>query len=494
MKKIIKNIVGSFMLIITITVTFSCKKLDVAPISSITTSNYGTSAVQIEAQYAGAMDFLWGKYYGYGVGGDRTPELTFVNDDQLRGGDLQVPENQADPFWLMHYQAINNLNGALLAIKSGRVVGETAETVKALEAEGKFIRAHNYFLLVRLFGAVPLITEDTPDPANNLMARTPIAEVYALIVSDLSFAAANLPPVWPGAPGKPTSGAAKSILAKVYLTMATYPLNDPSNYQKAADMAQEVITSHTYTLTHGCENVFLPSNTYSSEMIWGYNSASVVDKASSARAWAPGEWLDGGWDGSVADTAFEHHWPAQPRKNAYLMLTLDGKPTGAPYTTAFAQQAPFCKKFFYYLNPSDFTSNNCYNNFPIIRYADVLLIYAEAANQAAGVPTLAACDAVNQIIDRANGYELNSKHPLMKTTMSKQAFDDAVIQERSWELCFEFPDRWFDICRKRILDKVTAPYPQYLVNYSPDDYLFAIPQNDLKLNSLLIQNPGYPTP
>ncbi len=69
-----------------------------------------------------------------------------------------------------------------------------------------------------------------------------------------------------------------------------------------------------------------------------------------------------------------------------------------------------------------------------------------------------AVDAVNQVIDRANGYKVNPLHPLLTTAMSKQDFDAAVIQERNWELMFENGDRWFDICRKRILDdpKVTV--------------------------------------
>jgi hypothetical protein len=79
---------------------------------------------------------------------------------------------------------------------------KTQATLDGLEAQGKFLRAHNYFMLVRMFGGVPLITEDTPDPLKNPMARASVAEVYALIVSDLTFAAAHLPESWSGAPGK----------------------------------------------------------------------------------------------------------------------------------------------------------------------------------------------------------------------------------------------------------------------------------------------------
>jgi hypothetical protein len=75
--------------------------------------------------------------------------------------------------------------------------------------------------------------------------------------------------------------------------------------------------------------------------------------------------------------------------------------------------------------------------------------------------------------------------------MTKQGFDDAIIQQRNLELCFEY-DRWFDIQRKRILDKVCDP--NYVQNFSMDDYLLPIPQKDLRLNKNLTQNPGYTNP
>ena len=127
-------------------------------------------------------------------------------------------------------------------------------------------------------------------------------------------------------------------------------------------------------------------------------------------------------------------------------------------------------------------------NMPIIRYADVLLIYAEAANMANGSPTQTAVDAVNQVIDRANGFAPVAGHPLLTTAMSKEAFDDAVIEERNQELCFEY-DRWFDLVRKRILKEKSIPSVQ--VNFSEGDYLFPIPDVDMELNKEWTQNPDY---
>lgn len=157
----------------------------------------------------------------------------------------------------------------------------------------------------------------------------------------------------------------------------------------------------------------------------------------------------------------------------------------------FDQSIPFCKKFLY-ITDADFESYASTANIPIIRFADVLLIYAEAANMANGSPTQAAVDALNKVINRANGYVTNAGHPLATTSMSKAAFDAAVIQERSWELFFEF-DRWFDLIRKKMLEQVN---PLWSANFDPAGhyYLFPIPVVDLTLNKNLEQNPGYPTP
>jgi hypothetical protein len=189
--------------------SFSCKKLDEKPISSVSPANFGNSVLQIEAAYAGSMNYLWNYWEGYGYAYG-----PFINDDQLNNGDLNIPADNADDLWNRHYMALLNINNALGSIKKGNIKGETQETLDGLEAQGKFLRSHNYFMLVRMFGGVPLITEDTPDPILNPMPRASIADVYGLIVSDLTFAAAHLPASWSGAPGKPTSGPQKAYWLK----------------------------------------------------------------------------------------------------------------------------------------------------------------------------------------------------------------------------------------------------------------------------------------
>jgi hypothetical protein len=334
-------------------------------------------------------------------------------------------------------------------------------------------------MLVRMFGPIPLITEETPDPVTNQMSRSPIADVYALIVSDFTEAAQNLPNKWDDFPGRPTSGAAKGLLAKTYLTMATAPLNDVSNYAKAADLAKQVMDEGDYSLVPDIDDVFSTPTKYGPEAMWSLNS-NYEDINTDPEIYRPGI-LDG-WGDFQVQREWEQNYPDIPRKHAYILTEVNG----VPYTE-WDEQSPFIKKFMYD-NEDDYANYSSIMSMPIIRFADVLLIYAEAANMANGGPTQEAVDAVNKVIDRANDYVELPQHPRLTTSMSQEAFDEAVIEERNQELCFEF-DRWFDLIRKRILKEKSIPSIQQ--NFSEDDYLFPIPDVDVELDPNMEQNPGY---
>lgn len=469
--------IKSLLLAAVFTGFFACNDLDEVPISFVSPENFYSSPQQVETSFAASMNLLWDYWSGYSYGYG-----SFINDDQLNNGDLNIDPSNGGDLWEAHYAALLNINSALSAIGNGNVKGATQEELDQLVGQAKFLRAYNYFMLVRMFGGVPLITEETPDPIANPLGRSSIAEVYAQIESDFKDAIAKLPESWNGAPGKPTSGAAKGLLAKAYLTMATAPLNETSNYKKAADMAWEVMESGDYDLVTDIDEVFSLENKYSAEMMWSFNS-TYDDPATDPQIWAP-ELMEG-WGDAAIDPLWEQEVPETPRKAAYLITEIDG----VPYTDWPSTRTPFVRKFLN-ISKDDFDGYASTINFPLIRFADVLLIYAEAANMDNGSPTQAAVDAVNQVIDRANDYAANAEHPLLTTAMSKEAFDAAVIEERNQELVFEY-DRWFDLVRKRILD---VKNPEWVENFTEDDYLFPIPEKDLRLNNLLEQNPGYPTP
>jgi starch-binding outer membrane protein, SusD/RagB family len=465
-----------FLFVAVVLLAMSCKKLAEKPISFVEPQNFYTTPSQIEATFAGAMNRVWDYWggYGYGMG-------NFIHDDQYDDGDLVIGNNHGSDLWSAHYAAILNLNSAIKAMNAGNL-GATAtqEEVDLLMGQAKFIRAWNYFMLVRMFGALPLITEDTEDPTTAEITRSPITDVYALIVNDFTEATAKLPRTWDEFPGRPTSGAAKGLLAKVYLTMATYPLKDESKFALAADLANQVIQEGDYSLVEDINNVFSIGTKYGPEIMWSLNS-NYADINTDPQIYRPG--LLDGWGDFRVQIEWEEAVPETPRKRAYVLTELDGK----NYHDWESDQTPFIKKFMYD-NQDDYNNYSSIMNMPIIRFADVLLIYAEAANKVNNGPTPEAVNAVNAVIDRANGYAPIAEHPLLTTGMSEADFDAAVIEERNQELCFEY-DRWFDLVRKEILEEKTIE--PFRVNFSTDDYLFPIPDADIELNNALEQNPGY---
>lgn len=459
-------------LIAMLVIVMGCKKLDENPKSFVTPESFYKTSTQIESTFASSMNALWSAWSAYGYG-----MTVFSNDDQLAGGNLNISANWGSNLWAAHYNAILNLNASIAALNKG-LSGVSKADADKLMGQAKFLRGYNYFMLVRMFGALPLITEDIADPFNAKITRSPIADVYKLIISDFTEAIATLPVAWPAAQqGRPTMDAAKGLLAKVYLTMATFPLNDPTNYQKAADLAGQVILAANYSLETNVSKVFALDTKYGKEMMFSFNS-NYSDMATDPHIWTD---IDGWGDESV-QPEWEQSYPIQPRKTAYIQTE---NADGVNYQTL--GRLPGIKKYLYD-SQADFEAGRSVINMPIIRFADVLLIFAEADNMAHGGPTPAAVDAINRVIDRGNGNVVNPQDPRATLSLSQAAFDTKVIEERNWELCFEY-DRWFDLIRKHILKEKSIPSIQQ--NFSEDDYLFPIPENDIRLNPLLTQNPGY---
>lgn len=464
-----------------------CVELDETPMSTLSPDNFYKSTAQVESAFAASMNALIKYWGGYGTGYERWPQV-FVHDDHAYRGNLVIPSSAGKDFWVRHYKALLNINTALFAVLDGTVENASEEEIDNLIGQAKFLRAYNYFMLVRLFGKVPLYTEGE-NPGINPEPRAEIAEIYELIVSDLKDAAEKLPHSWSSdAQGRPTKGTANGLLAKAYITMATAPLSQTGNYALAAAAAKKVMDSGDYSLVPDIYDVFEYENKYGPEIMWSF-IGTHDDKPTDGQIWTVSEAPYYGWGDITCEYYFAEQYPEQPRKNAYLVIYNEA---GDYYTEWSAAHRPGVKKYLY--GPLDeLYGYSMSYNIPILRFADVLLLYAEAANMSEGGPSQAAVDAVNMIIDRANGNSDGIPEARATTSMSQQEFDDMVIEERSWELCFEF-DRWFDLSRKRILGDITEKSrPDFYVNFTPDDYLFPIPLIDLKLNPLLLpQNPGYP--
>jgi starch-binding outer membrane protein, SusD/RagB family len=447
--------------------------LDENPKSFIAPEGFFQTADQIESVLAGTMGRSYSNWGGYSY----NPAF-HRHSDQNNGGNLIISQNYGAGVWNLHYNNIKDLNHGIKAIVNGNLEGQPASVVDPLMGQLKFLRSWNYFQLVRHWGAVPIVTEETVGYFTALPGRAPVAEVYTLIESDLLEAIAKLPADWGSRVGRPSRDVAKGMLAKVYVTMATAPLNEVSNYAKAAALAKEVMDGGKYSLVEDINEVFSFATEYGPEMMWSFN-ANDQHLSTDPRVWSAIH----GWGDYSADRYWvDSVYPEQPRKYAYLEYYSQA---GIPHHEL--GRGIGIKKYLYD-TWENFARGYTRVNMPIIRYADVLLIFAEATNMANGGPTQPAVDAVNQLINRANGYEVNPDYPLLTTAMSRDDFDKAVIAERSYELCFEY-DRWPDMLRKRIIPDVVRP--EYVANFSPHIYLFPIPESEIRLNPNIEQNPGY---
>ena len=481
MKKNI-NILMKSMIALLFIFGVSCQKLEENPKGMSTSSNFYTTPEQCEAAFTASMNSIfntWGNYNANVFG--------LFPDGQYDGASLDYGADYTAELWRIHYNAITNINAVLKAVKAGNLKSSTQDVIDGIVAQARYLRAFNYFTLVRMYGRIPFITEDTPDPVVTALtpeSKVDISVMYDNLEKDLLFAIEHLADYDEATPAKPCLWTAKSLLAKVYLTRATAPLNETSYYAKARDMADDVIVNGPYELLPDFRDVFKSSNKNNREMIISFQITDD-DPNMDGAAWAPSEW--GGWSGGPVKPAWAEAYPDQPRKENYILMNFssDLSDPEAPiinYTESI-DGVPYMGKY----NMPNITLDEQLGisraNHSVMRFADVLLIYAEAANMANNGPTQLSVDRLNMIIDRAN--EETGTEPRANISMTAAQFDQKVIDERNYELCFEY-DRIFDVFRKRILKEVNMP--DNAEGYQETDYLFPIPSFDA---TFIGNNPGY---
>jgi len=385
--------------------------------------------------------------------------------------------------WDGLYRAVRNANIAIENIPGVPAMGEADKN--ALLAEARFLRALAYYHLVRHWGRVPLYlsTQTASSP------RKPEEEVYNAIYDDLKYAEANLPPK--GAQyGRPGVGAAKSLMAEVYLTQGKWEL--------ARDKADEVITSGAFSLVNIAKaddwnNVFGPTVNGTPEEVF-YIKFNQLDGWEwphnllwSETTFSPfGNYVIY----STLDNKFLNAWdPQDLRKQWDIFTEYINRKTGVLEQLPAPTPVLFSK----WRDPAAPTLTGHGNDYPLLRYADVLLIYAEAAVMAEGTPSAKALEQLNKIHRRAYGHPWNapSAADYPATGWSKESFRDAVLQERAYELFME-GKRWLDLKRsgkvKTVIKANKGKDVQDVHMYWP------IPQQEIDTNpdiSQADQNTGY---
>jgi hypothetical protein len=406
-----------------------------------------------------------------------------------------LPDNGfANTLWLGYFSMVSKANIAIDQVRNNKDIVATDEVKAQSEGEARFLRAYAYFMLVRLYGRVPLIDSVLTNAASqsNIPQSSP-AQVYAFIEQDLQFAAANTPLSWDAKfVGRITKGAANGLLAKVYLTQ--------EKWAEAMNAANAVILSGQYNLTTTYDKIFREEGENSKESVFEVQATANatiptnngVQYAQIMGVRGSGIW-DLGWGWNTPSTFLEAAYEAgDPRKNRTILYTSTATQT---FTTIYGENLPvglpnprYNNKV--YTNPALRNSIahrfGYWMNIRILRYADVALMYAEAANELNN--TTEALEKLEWVRARAragNGTILPAV-----TTTDQAELRDAIRHERRVELAMEH-ERFFDIVRWGIA--TDALHAAGKTNFNANrDNLLPIPQAQIDLSQgKLTQNPGY---
>ncbi|MCW3114310.1 MAG: RagB/SusD family nutrient uptake outer membrane protein [Segetibacter sp.] len=452
-----------------------------------------TSSVSVDVVYKTDKDFLdaltatyntlqqqYQNFYIFGdIRGDDSWQSIYKNNSWSYSDAFVI--RSSDPLmhstWQNYYQAIFRINTILSKIEAADVSGVPNKA--RYVAEAKFLRALSYFDLVRIFGPVPMVTSPLSIEEGYKVGREKVNTIYEkVIIPDLMAAENVLPLNFSGKDvGRPTKGAAKSLLGKVYLT-----LND---FAKAETKLQEVTTMN-YALLPNYKDLFdYTKNEHHSEYIFDIEYEEGIGEGNRlTNAFAPNSQPFTKYYG-IGGNGDEQNSPSQALINLFdakdrrkdITVGVTGGFYGADSVfiklPANTNQT-YTKK---YLVPV-VAANDSRANWKVIRYADVLLMYAEALNE--NGKTSEALIQLNKVRTRAGlaGY----------AGLTKEDAREKIATERRLELSFE-GHRWFDLVR-------TGQAFNVMKNSGMLPYMtvFPVPLSQIQLinnNESYPQNEGY---
>ena len=512
-----KSLIKAQVIILAIVLS-GCTDLEEIPVGRLSPNGYFNSADEVELALYGAYGTIASQSL---YGNDLTTVLLLSSDMIDLGYDYsdyshwnnfsQMPTNSyTQGIWEGSYEVLEIANMVISVIDN---LDESQETKIRLEAEARWIRAFSHYNLVRLYGEIPYFEEPVGDYTT--VTKSAVDDTYEGIINDLLYANEHLPMEHPGddVRSRPSRGTAATLLASVYLTREMW--------QDAYDQAKWVIDNAAelnYSLDPDFQDLFralkmdqskeiiFAADFIGDQQVSGYNNnnvnafQSIEMEANSMRGIA-------GWSMLVPSLKVYETWEAGDyrRKVSMSDTTMISDSTRIDYTQ-FIIPRPHAVKYnrFGGTIKSGEAGWRSDHNQVIFRYAEVLLIAAEAGNEIGR--TDEAATYVNQVRARARaggeinevgtGYGSYGPGPVPADAppgMGKDAFRTLVLEERRIELAFEFK-RWFDIVRRDLGDEAFGPdglEPQSNFDKSKH-YLIPIPQTELDVaNNLLPQNPGY---
>jgi starch-binding outer membrane protein, SusD/RagB family len=411
--------------------------------------------------------------YGYGRG-----SYTLVS--QFQGLD-DTNIGRAGSMWNLFYMSIRNANLVISRVPDAEFLTD-AQKNNAI-GEAKFLRGLSYLLMVQNWGRIPLRTENNMSEMN--VPRASENDVWNLIETDLRFAADNLPDKARAA-GTPSKWAAKTVLTQCLLYQ--------QKYDEAKLIAESVIESGQYSLL----NISQPDDYLT---IYGADIVTTKEEIfylkysrKSDQGWEfvqfphhPGAgYISGfGYFALISDTKIKtiSEWDNDDFRKTYNWYS---------YNIGVGNTTILNRKYRDYNAPSRLSLGN---DFPLYRYADLLLWYAELEGRTNNGASLKGVEALNMTRRRAYGFVFDQQSPVdlkVSDFTSLQQFLDAVIKERGYETCYE-AKRWLDLKRLGIAKKVIKDV--YNIDVAEKHMLWPIPLSEMNYNKALNpttdQNPGY---
>lgn len=437
--------------LILISCYFSCTKLDTLPTDFVTEANYFKTEEQLNIGLTGIYSILGhSALYQDAL----LHNMSYSNDEGIfvytqaalvapANFSYSVNEATIGNMWVVLYRGVNQANILLQAIESDGTRSVNAAAKEQIKAQALFLRAYYYFMLVTRWGAVPMPLEPIKTPTSINKERTPITEVYARIIEDMKYAENVLPAasaLGPSSAGRISKNTAQGILARVYLSMTGFPLNDQSKYNDVITWCQKVITTGENYLNPNYADLFVKQardEYYIAENMWEvefygnvtdtYREQGYVGVRNGMSALLGEEYPGFGYNFLGANIELYHRYQNDPvtalskdlrrERNIPPYIWVGGTATNQvmrkqylPVKTTLNLYQRWAGKWRREeeIKVPRFKNGNG-TNFPLLRYADVLLMYAEAENHLNG-PTQAAYDAVNKVRERAfgSGYRVSA--------------------------------------------------------------------------------------
>ncbi len=531
-----KRIYYYLLLLIMVGSITSCNKaLNTQPVSFASpAANYATEPQLLQA-LAGVYDVLG--YQRSGLYADNLFDKLGATTDEgfyaratvnalTESYNFDYTEPTIDATWQALYIGIERANNLIYYINTPQSMDSVERN--AILGEAEFLRGYYYFLLVSNFGDVPMRLQPTTvtGAATNNVPRMASKDVYAQILKDMTDAETKCYPATHfGYSSRVSQTTVEGILARVYLTMAGYPLLDKSKYQDALQWATKVQQSGIHSLNPSYSQIFIneAQDIYDiKEAMWeaDFNGNDQTTTLETGRlgntngiAYSASNYADTGYSyGFINATKklYDLYDSGDLRRDwAIAPYGYSGTNRVSKGTLIYDRNCGKWRRSYELLTPKG--KNNTGENFPILRYADVLLMLAEADNQVNSGPSVNAYEAINEVRRRGYGFPVNMPDSVSDLTpgLNESQFQQAIEDERARELCFEAlrrPDllRWgiwtqtmSDLATQMTTDLVaTNNSLKYAVipatnATSPKYLLYPIPASEISVNKGATQNPGY---